>query len=169
MIHRARLVAAIVIASLCMACASTQTAGPTAPNAAIVVVGPERTISVTSAWLAAAPRQAVSATIHGETHRFEGVPLVYVLEQASAPVGPALRGEALRTVVLISARDGYRVALGLAETDPAVSGRIMIIADEMDDAPLAAEDGPYRLVVEGDVRVARSVRMVERIELRTID
>jgi DMSO/TMAO reductase YedYZ molybdopterin-dependent catalytic subunit len=53
----------------------------------------------------------------------------------------------------------------LAETDPALRESVPILADRMDGAPIAEEEGPYRLVVPGDKRAARSVRMVQVIRV----
>lgn len=108
-------------------------------------------------------------SMHGQEHRFEGVPLVHLLDLAGAPTGPALRGEALSTIVLITARDGYQVVLSLGEADPALSGRTIVVADAKDGAPLSGEEGPYWLIVVGDRRAARSARMIERIEIRTVE
>jgi DMSO/TMAO reductase YedYZ molybdopterin-dependent catalytic subunit len=72
----------------------------------------------------------------------------------------------LRDVVLVSARDGYGVAVTLAETDPLFRKDRVLLADEANGAPLPDTQGPYRLVIEGDQRGARLARMVTQIELR---
>jgi DMSO/TMAO reductase YedYZ molybdopterin-dependent catalytic subunit len=79
-----------------------------------------------------------------------------------------LRGPALRDVVLVSAKDGYGVALALAETDPLFRKDRIILADAADGAPLPPGVGPYRLVIEGDQRGARLARMVTKVELRAL-
>jgi DMSO/TMAO reductase YedYZ molybdopterin-dependent catalytic subunit len=129
--------------------------------------GPAGDDVVSAADLAAMPRQTLSLTAHGETHVYEGPTLASVLERLDAPFGQRLRGEALKTYVVVRAADGYVVVFSLAEIDPAMSPTAVILADETDGAPLSAEEGPLRLVVEGDVRPARSVRQVTAIELRT--
>ncbi len=113
------------------------------------------------------PRQTLSLTAHGEIHVYEGATLASVLERLDAPLGPRLRGEALKTYVVVRAADGYVVVFSLAEIDPAMSPTAVILADGADGAPLSAEEGPLRLVVEGDARPARSARQVTAIELRT--
>jgi hypothetical protein len=65
----------------------------------------------------------------------------------------------------VSARDGYQVVVSLAETDAVTRTARMIVADREAGAPLKSDDGPFRLVVEDDLRPARSARQVERIEL----
>jgi DMSO/TMAO reductase YedYZ molybdopterin-dependent catalytic subunit len=48
---------------------------------------------------------------------------------------------------------------------PALS---LLVADKCDGQPLAAADGPLRLVVEGETRGARSVRQLTGITLRPL-
>lgn len=149
--------------------AHTHAAAPTAPNISVELVGPDfNRLSITVADLAAGPRETITMAIHGQTYTFEGVALTTLLARVGAPTGENLRGLALPSTVLVTARDGYRVALALAETDPGMTSRKIILADTMDGAPIGAEDGPFRLVVEGDLRPARSARMVSRIEVRLL-
>jgi hypothetical protein len=139
----------------------------TAPATVTLQMG-ARTEVVTREALAAMPRVTVSTTIHGTAHVFEGVPLAALLQRVGAPAGEALRGDALADVVLVRARDGYAVALALAEADAGVRKDAVILADRVDGAPIAEADGPYRLVVAGDLRPARSARMVESIEVISV-
>jgi hypothetical protein len=120
--------------------------------------------TVTAADLAALPRQDVSlATEHGPARRYEGAPLTLLLQSVGAPAGKALRGPALADIVVVGAADGYRVALSLAETDPGVRKDAIILSDRADGAPLPDGEGPFRLVVEGDLRAARSAKRVTSI------
>jgi hypothetical protein len=138
--------------------------------AAIVLTGTDGArATLSAADIAALPRVSVTATIHGATHTFEGPPLTALLARIGAPSGDQLRGPALRHVVLVRARDGYMVALSLGETDAAFRTTGMVLADRIDGAPIEEADGPFRLIVEGDLRAARSVRMVDAIELRRLD
>lgn len=111
------------------------------------------------------PRRAVRLERQGQTTLYEGPLLADVLARAGAPSGAALRGETMALTALITARDGYQVAFTLAELDPAFAGTIAILADSADGAAISDEDGPFRIVVEGDRRGARSARMVARIEI----
>lgn len=124
-----------------------------------------RTTTLTAADIAALPRVTVRFAGHGESHDYEGPLLIDVLAKVGAPIGEALRGPALADVVLVEAKDGYRVAFGLAEADPRTRPNRMILADRADGAPLSAKDGPFKVIVEGDLRPARSARMVARITL----
>ncbi len=119
--------------------------------------------------LAALPRVSVPLTIHGQAHVFEGPLLIDVLKAAGpeygVETGPTLRGPALAQAVVVRAADGYAVVFGLAELDPGTRPNRIILADTVDGAPLTAEDGPLRLVAEGDLRPARSVRQVTAVEV----
>jgi hypothetical protein len=127
-----------------------------------------QTRSLSLADLAAMPHESVMlAGEHGPAKRYEGVPLTWLLASVGAPVGKALHGPALADLVVVSASDGYRVVLALADTDPGIGPRKVLLADRVDGAPLAATEGPFRLVVEGDLRPARSARMVTAIRVES--
>ena len=126
-------------------------------------------VALTLSDLESSPRAKVSATQHGASHEFEGTLLGDVLAKVGAPAGKAIRGQELADVIVIEARDGYKVALDLAGTDPAIrAGERVILADRMDGKPLDESIGPLQLVVEGDLRPARAVRMVSAIRLERI-
>jgi hypothetical protein len=87
------------------------------------------------------------------------------LQAVGAPSGKEMRGSDMTDVVMVTAADGYRVAFTLAETDPSIRAEKIVLAYQADGHPLSATDGPIRLVVEGDLRPARSVRMVSSLRL----
>ncbi len=121
---------------------------------------------ISAAALAVMPHQSVTLRSEdGTPVRYEGVPLTLLLQAVGAPTGKALRGPDMADVVMVSAADGYRVALSLADTDPAIRGEAVVIADRAGGAALSARDGPFRLIVEGDKRPARAERMVKDIRL----
>jgi hypothetical protein len=88
-----------------------------------------------------------------------------LLGRAGVPLGGGLRGLVLATNVNAIAGDGYQVVFSLGELDPALAGRDIIVADTADDKPLPDTQGPLRIVVPGDSRPARSVRMLERLQV----
>jgi Oxidoreductase molybdopterin binding domain len=96
---------------------------------------------------------------------FEGALLGDVLAKVGAPAGKAIHGAELADVVIVEARDGYKVAVDLAGTDAAMRTDRVILADRMDGSALDADKGPFQLVVEGDLRPARAVHMVSAIRL----
>jgi hypothetical protein len=131
------------------------------------VMGLDRRVHTFQArQLAAMPRQRVTLRSRdGTTITYEGAPLTAILQAVGAPSGKALRGSDMTDVVMVTATDGYRVALTLAETDPSIGAQKIVLANLADGHPLSAQDGPLRLVVEGDLRPARSVRMVSSVQL----
>jgi hypothetical protein len=125
--------------------------------------------TVTPAALAAMPHVSLTVTVEGKTTTYKGVPLAVLLAPANPPLGKALRGQELRDIVLVSATDGYAAAFALTEADPMMRKDQIIVADEADGHPLAGKEGPYRLVAESDQRGARSVRMMNAVELRRLE
>jgi DMSO/TMAO reductase YedYZ molybdopterin-dependent catalytic subunit len=155
-------------AALALCAPAPEGEGPADPAPRLEVVGAEgRKVELTLADLAALPRAEAVIDHAGRRTRFEGALLSAVLGRVGAPLGPALRGPALGLVVLATGRDGYRAALALAEADPGMRPAATIVADREDGAPLA-QDGPLRLVVAGDLRPARSVRMLVSLEVRRL-
>jgi hypothetical protein len=121
--------------------------------------------TVTAAQLAALPHVHVQVMQHGQPHAYDGVLLSDLLAKVGAPHGEGIKGRELATVVRLSAKDGYQVVVSLAETDAVTRAAKMIVADREAGAPLKPEEGPFRLVVEDDLRPARSARQLERIEV----
>jgi hypothetical protein len=140
-------------------------AGPAAAQT-LDLIGPDNQHIVFSAReVAALPHVKVAVNQHGQAHVYEGVPLDALVEAVGAARGKAIEGRELATVIRITAADGYQVVLGLAETDPGTRAGRIVIADREAGKPLPAKDGPFRLVVEDDLRPARSARQVEVIEV----
>ena len=134
--------------------------------AELKITGPAgRVVILSQADLAAIPHYDLQVELEGKAIAFSGVPLTALLERVGAPTGKALRGRALCDIVVVSASDGYAVTLALAETDPMFRKDRVLIADRADGAVLPDEFGPFRLVVEGDLRGARFARMVTEISV----
>ena len=94
---------------------------------------------------------------------YEGVPLEALLQKAGVPQGVQLRGAAMATYVLVEAADNYRVVFSLAELDSGFLDSEVLLADMMDGAPLAAGEGPFKLVAPHEKRPARWVKMVRSL------
>ena len=123
-------------------------------------------LTLTLADLAAMPRVKVQVRTHdNKDHTYEGVPLFEILTRAGVPSGEALRGTLLTRYLVMTAHDGYRVLFSLPELDPAFTDTHAFLADRMDGAPLPLQQGPLRLVIPGEKREARWIRMVERIDV----
>lgn len=117
--------------------------------------------------LSGLPRQTATLLDEKTNRRvpYEGVPLEEILKKANLPLGKDLRGKALAIYLLAEAKDGYQVVFSLGELDPSLSGAKVIVADRREGRPLSDYEGPLRLVVDGDKRPARSVRMLEKLEI----
>jgi DMSO/TMAO reductase YedYZ molybdopterin-dependent catalytic subunit len=65
----------------------------------------------------------------------------------------------------VHAADGYRVVIALREMDPAFSDKQIILAVLKDGKPLDDKEGPYRIVVPDEKRMARWVRQVTTLKI----
>jgi hypothetical protein len=136
----------------------------------LVVVGEDGEAATLSAQdLAALPHIDASVAHDGRIEAFSGVLLSDLLKRVNAPLGKDLRGPALSDVVIVTASDGYTVALALSDLEPSIRPTRVILADRSGaGAPLDAKEGPFRLVVDGDLKPARAARGVIRVELRRL-
>ena len=116
--------------------------------------------------LAKMPRETVTVTDQDGTKvQYEGVPLHEVLKKAGAPSGKQLRGKNLATYLIAKAHDGYEVVFTLAEVDPDFGNESVVVADKRDGKALFGFQGPLRLVCANDKAGARSVRMLEMLDV----
>jgi DMSO/TMAO reductase YedYZ molybdopterin-dependent catalytic subunit len=139
-----------------------------APPAAVLAVQGDiaSPLSLTADDLAKLPRQTVSVPApDGSKIVYEGVTLLEVMQKAGAPLGKQLRGKALASYVLAKAHDGYQVTFTLGELDPQFGNESILVADKRDGKPLPDKQGPFRLVCPNDKEGARSVRMLETLEV----
>jgi DMSO/TMAO reductase YedYZ molybdopterin-dependent catalytic subunit len=126
----------------------------------------EHPLSLSADELGRLPRQTVEAKEHdGKLARFTGVTLTEVLKAAGAPLGDKLRGPQLSKFLLVAAADGYRAVFALPELDPGFTDAVVLLADRRDGQPLAAGEGPLRLVVAHEKRQARWVRQVKALSV----
>lgn len=123
-------------------------------------------VVLTPADLAALPRAKATITVKGAKVVYEGPALHAALAKAGVVRGERLMGRYLNQVVIVRAADGFTSILSLAETDPAYRANPVIVADTVDGKALDAREGPYRLVVDGDLRPSRSARQVVSIEVQ---
>lgn len=118
-----------------------------------------------AATLARLPAATATLTAHGQSQTCTGVWLTDLAAAAGLPAGEALRGPALTTLIVAEAADGYRAVFSLAELDAKLGNRSVLVANACDGQPLAAADGPLRLVVPGEARAARSVRQLRALRV----
>ncbi|MBN9384328.1 MAG: molybdopterin-dependent oxidoreductase [Chitinophagaceae bacterium] len=102
----------------------------------------------------------------GNEHPYTGVPVAEILDQAGVTTGKQLRGENLTKYLLVKCADGYEVLFSLAELDSSFTDRTVIIADSSEGKPLPAGKGPFRLVVPGEKKPARSSFQVTELVIR---
>jgi DMSO/TMAO reductase YedYZ molybdopterin-dependent catalytic subunit len=142
-------------------------AAQTAPELRIVVTGDVPTpLTLSAKDLAAMPRETAEVTdADGSKTTYEGVALQEILKKAGIPFGRQMRGKDLAGYVLASAKDGYQIVFSLGELDPDLGGTRVLVADKRDGKPLFEYQGPARLVLPGDKAGARSVRMLEKLEV----
>jgi hypothetical protein len=139
-----------------------------APPAAVLAVQGDipTPLSLTADDLAKMPRETVSVPApDGTKIVYEGVTLLEILQKAGAPLGKQLRGKALASYVLAKAHDGYQVVFTLGEVDSQFGNESILLADKRDGKPLPDKQGPFRLVCPNDHEGARSIRMLETLEI----
>lgn len=159
--------AGVTLAALCFATGSmsAEIAAPMAPASVTVSGEISHPLALDTAGLARFPHVTVQASDHGANGSWSGVPLSAILSAAGVPLGEALRGRNMALYVRISAADGYRAVYALAELDPQFRNEPVILADRHDGKPLAAKEGPFRVVAPTDQRPARWIRQVTRIDV----
>lgn len=110
------------------------------------------------------PRKSVSTRDHaGEMHQYDGVPIGSILAKAGVPQGAALRGKSMALALVAEGTDGYRAIFSLAELDDDFAAETVLIVDSADGQSLSSDQGPLCLVVPGDKRPARWVRMLKSL------
>jgi DMSO/TMAO reductase YedYZ molybdopterin-dependent catalytic subunit len=126
-------------------------------------------LKLTADDLAKMPR--ATATIpdpRGNNVVYEGVALRELLKRAGAATGKDLRGKALTTWIMARAHDGYEVLFSLGEIDEQFGNESILVADKRDGKPMEGNQGPFRLVCPNDKEGARSVRMLETIDVMRV-
>ena len=113
----------------------------------------------------ALPHVKVTTDASGVSATFEGVPLRAVLEKAGVGFGETLKGKRMASCLLVEAADGYRVVIALPEIDPAFTDKQIVLAFLKDGKPLDAKEGPYRIVIPDEKRMARWVRQVTTLKI----
>lgn len=113
----------------------------------------------------ALPRVKVNTSGSGSSATFEGVALNVLLEKAGVGLGETMKGKRMASYLLVEAADGYRVVFALPEIDPAFGDKRVVLAFLKDGKALDAKEGPYRIVVPDEKRMARWVRQVTTLRI----
>ena len=121
--------------------------------------------------LAALPQVKVSVTDHATKGQvtYEGVSLSSVLERAGVSLGESLKGKRLASCLLVEAADDYRVVIAFPELDPACTDQQILLACLRDGKPLDDKEGPYRIVIPTEKRMARWVRQIEKLKIVNVE
>ncbi|MFY9903965.1 MAG: molybdopterin-dependent oxidoreductase [Terriglobales bacterium] len=120
---------------------------------------------LTRAELETLPRVKVTTGASNSSAAFEGVSLNVLLEKADVSLGETMKGKRMASYLLVEAADGDRVVFALPEIDPAFGNKQVILAFLKDGKPLDAKEGPYRIVVPDEKRMARWVRQVTTLRI----
>jgi len=123
-------------------------------------------VVLSRADLEALPHVKVTVSEHSSAPvNLEGVTLRSVLEKAGVAFGESMKGKRLTDCLLVEAADGYRVVIALPELDPAFTDKQTVLAFLRDGKPLGEKEGPYRIVIPDEKRMARWVRQVTTLKI----
>ncbi|WP_425995645.1 molybdopterin-dependent oxidoreductase [Caulobacter sp. DWR1-3-2b1] len=131
-----------------------------------VTVAGRDTVVLTPAEVKALPRAKATIQVKGQPVVYEGAVLHGALLKAGVVSGERLMGRYLNQIVVLRAADGFSSILSIAETDPVYRANPVILADTAGGKPLDAREGPYRVVVDGDLRNSRSPKGVVAVEVK---
>jgi len=131
-----------------------------------VQTGSGKQVVLSRSDLEALPHVKVTASEHSSAPvNFEGVTLRSVLGKAGVTFGESMKGKRLTNCLLVEAADGYRAVIALPELDPAFTDKQTLLAFLRDGKPLGEKEGPYRIVIPDEKRMARWVRQVTTLKI----
>jgi hypothetical protein len=122
-------------------------------------------VVLSAAEIAALPHTTVKVNGHDGPATFSGVPVSTLLEKAGIAFGESLRGKRLASCLLVEAADGYRVVIALPELDPGFTDKQILLVDKRETHTLDDKEGPYRIVIPDEKRMARWVRQVKTLKI----
>jgi hypothetical protein len=143
--------------------------GGAAAAQSIVIKGPRGRSETVSPADIKAMRQASVTVPYGDKATFTGPVIGDFLAEVGAPSDVRLHGPPVNQIVVVTGQDGFTTVLSLAETEKSFRDQPIILADQENGKPLDARQGPYRLVIGGELKPARSVYAVTEIELRPVN
>jgi hypothetical protein len=76
-----------------------------------------------------------------------------------------MKGKRLTDCLLVEAADGHRAVIALPELDPAFTDKQTLLGFLRDGKPLGGKEGPYRIVIPDEKRMARWVRQVTTLRI----
>ncbi len=158
-------------AVLLPAALEAQQSCPAVPGSVVVYGDGATTTTFGAADLAALPRLHVTGPNHdGDgTSAFDGVALKELLVRAGAIDAERLTSSDYRRFVEVEAADGYSVLYTVVELEPDFRPAVPILADRQNGEPLAADVGPYQVVMSDEMKHARWVRQVTCLRVGRIE
>jgi hypothetical protein len=154
--------------SICGLIAALAFSGSAAAQS-VIVKGPQGRVETVSAADIQAMHRASVTVPYGDKATFTGAVIGDLLAEVGAPSDVRLHGPPVNQIVIVSGQDGFTTVLSLAETEKSFRTEPIILADQENGKPLDAKQGPYRLVIGGELKPARSVYAVIEIELRPVN
>jgi hypothetical protein len=135
----------------------------------IVVKGAEDRVETVSAADIQAMHRASVTVPYGDKGVYTGAVIGDFLAEVGAPSDVRLHRTPVNQIVIVTGQDGFTTVLSLAETEKSFRAEPVIVADQENGKPLDARQGPYRLIIGGELKPARSVYNVIEIELRPVN
>lgn len=113
----------------------------------------------------ALPHKKITTGAPDSSVTYDVVSLETVLEKAGIDFGKSMTGKRLASCLLVEAADGYRVVIALPELDSAFTDKEIFLAFQKNGKPLDEKEGPYRIVIPEEKRMARWVRQVTTLKI----
>jgi hypothetical protein len=113
--------------------------------------------------LAGLPQRTIAVTDHGTAVTFQGVLLFDLLSQVAIPTGEKFHSTAPSYYLLAEGRDGYRAVFAWTELDPSFANKAAYVVTKRDGKPLPDKEGPFELVVPGEI--VRWVRQLSALRV----
>jgi hypothetical protein len=129
-----------------------------------------REITLSAADLSSLPRQQLHVAGENSTDSstVAGVTLWEILQKAGVPSPEASGRQRAATYVRLVAADGQTAIFALVELDPGFSRKTVLVADQRNGRALDSIEGPWRVFAPDDLRHARWVRGLVRIDVGTL-
>ncbi len=112
-------------------------------------------------------REVANIERDGTNATYQGAWLGEVLDLGCDSTARLDKHGTLRSVVKVTAADGFTAVVALAEAVEAFSAQPVLLAWGRNGQPLSERHGPFQLVVPGDLKPGRNVRQVKTLELIT--
>jgi hypothetical protein len=129
-----------------------------------------RDVVLSAADLRTLPRRRLRVAAENSTDSgtVEGFTLWDLLQKAKVPSSEASGRQRAATYVRLVAADGQTAFFALAELDPGFSRKLVLVGDQRNGRPLDSSEGTWRVFVPDELRHARWIRSLVRIDVGTL-